>query len=98
MPNVVLEAMAVGKPVVAFNVEGVQELLSESNAPELQAIEPGNVNAFIKAIEYLANNRAHAEVIGRENHNRAATLFELEQHLSKYETLYRQYHSCHQAQ
>ncbi len=93
MPNVVLEAMAVGKPVVAFNVEGVSELLGENSGTKLQSIAPENIDAFISSVQQLAENRTLAASIGRENHIRAVQAFDLDLQLAKYEVLYRQFTS-----
>ncbi|MDQ3930669.1 MAG: glycosyltransferase, partial [Chloroflexota bacterium] len=54
MPNVVLEAMSSGNPVVATDIPGVRELVqSESNG---LLVPPANAEAFTAALTRLMNN------------------------------------------
>jgi glycosyltransferase involved in cell wall biosynthesis len=87
MPNVVLEAMAAGRPVVATDVEGVRELLGPAGR---QQIAPGdNPHLFVdKAVSILSDNRL-AEELGRQNLDRAAGQFSLAAMVAAYEKLYR---------
>jgi glycosyltransferase involved in cell wall biosynthesis len=88
MPNVVLEAMAAGKPVVAFRVEGVAELLGEEVAGQKQCIAPGDFDAFFAAIEELAVDPALRASLGQANRQRIASHFQLAGQLAQYATLY----------
>lgn len=47
-PNVILESMSCGKPVVATKVKGIAELFSEDKTGIL--VEPGNVGSLAKAL------------------------------------------------
>jgi glycosyltransferase involved in cell wall biosynthesis len=87
MPNVVLEAMAAGRPVVASRVEGVAELLGDDGA-DLQSVEPGDAAAFITRVVSFAQNAALAGQAGIGNQRRAATQFRLADMVARYETLY----------
>lgn len=53
-PNVLLEAMAVGTPVIATNVSGIPELIQDGVGGAL--IPPGNAYAIKKAIECFATD------------------------------------------
>ncbi len=90
MPNVVLEAMALGKPVVSFDVDGVSELLGNSAAAQLQLIQPGVWHEFGEALVRLATNSEAQHRCGQENRQRVEQLFQLEQQMIKYEQLYSQ--------
>lgn len=83
MPNVVLEAMSVGKPVVVFAVEGVAELLGEQS----EQVVHGDLTQFIERAHQLANSDKIAS-LGVENRIRAEALFRLEDQHAKYEQLY----------
>lgn len=92
MPNVVLEAMSVGKPVVVFDVEGVRELLGEPLG-EVQTANPqvvavGNFSKFVAAVIGLAEDDLLREKCGRDNRERIKRNFELEQQLGKYLAFY----------
>lgn len=83
MPNVVLEAMSVGRPVVVFAVEGVAELLGEQS----EQIVHGDLAQFIGRVHQFANSDKIAS-LGVENRKRAEALFRLEDQHAKYEQLY----------
>ena len=65
MPNVVLEAMASGLPVVATSVEGVEELLGP--AAESQTVRYGDSAALATKIVRLVDDRHEATATGAEN-------------------------------
>jgi glycosyltransferase involved in cell wall biosynthesis len=54
VPNVILEAMAMGKPVVATKVGGIPEILENYSGGFL--CQPNDLNALIKAIHDALNN------------------------------------------
>ena len=56
MPNVLLEALAAGLPVVATDVEGVRELLGGGEAENL--VPPGDLEALSMAIKRAYENVA----------------------------------------
>jgi glycosyltransferase involved in cell wall biosynthesis len=58
MPNVVLEAMALERPVIATRAGGTQEL--ERQEPTIQWAEPGNPQSLAQAIRAFALNRIAA--------------------------------------
>jgi glycosyltransferase involved in cell wall biosynthesis len=86
MPNVVLEAMAAGKPVVATRAEGVVELLGEGAAS--QSCPAGNAAGFGERIIRLAQDRTLATELGAQNQRRAAAEFSLPAMISRYASLY----------
>ena len=86
MPNVVLEAMAAGKPVVATQAEGVTELLGDLGEP--QSCPAGDAAGFTERITRLARDRELAAELGVQNQRRAAAEFSLASMISRYEALY----------
>lgn len=86
MPNVVLEAMAAGRPVVATRVEGVRELLGDR--VEEQSAPPDDSDGFVERIVALASNVESAQCLGAENARRAKEQFSLDAMLDAYASLY----------
>jgi glycosyltransferase involved in cell wall biosynthesis len=86
MPNVVLEAMASGKPVVATDVEGVGELLGP--AAELQMVPVDDPESFTDKVVAIISNVQLATRLGDENRLRAQQQFSLESMAAAYRDLY----------
>lgn len=91
MPNVVLEAMSVRRPVVAFDVEGIDELLGEDMQGRLQRISPSDMSAFISTCVAIGRDAQLADQLGTRNLLRAEAHFQLEEQLAKYLTLYQRH-------
>jgi len=88
MPNVVLEAMAVSRPVVAFDVEGIADALGDEASRQI--VRRGDLGAFVERIIEIATSRALLEELGRLNRNRAEAELSLQHMVSRYERLYLQ--------
>jgi glycosyltransferase involved in cell wall biosynthesis len=86
MPNVVLEAMASGLPVVASDVEGVRELLGPNAAR--QTIAHGNTPMLVEAIARFILDSALAKATGTENRLRAERNFGIAGMVRAYEALW----------
>ncbi|MFP6691972.1 MAG: glycosyltransferase, partial [Pirellulales bacterium] len=90
MPNVLLEAMAAGVPLVTFNVEGTEELLDgiaatqfvEANDDEAEAIR-----RFGDRVVQFARDQNLANRIAQSNIE-IAKQFSIPQMVSRYEQLY----------
>jgi len=61
MPNVVMEGMALGRPVLAANVNGVPELMEHLKTGYI--FEPFNVDAIVNAIEFALDKHGSEEII-----------------------------------
>jgi glycosyltransferase involved in cell wall biosynthesis len=89
MPMSVLEAMAVGLPVVASAVGGVPEIIDDGRTGLLVA--PGAVAALADALARLLGDRALREQMGRAGREAALERYDLprfrEAHLALYERL-----------
>ena len=88
MPNVVLEAMAAGLPVVATQVEGVGELLGPEY--EEQSVPYGKWEDFSDAVVRILSDRQRADRLGRENRRRTEQNFTIGRMVAAYQDLWDQ--------
>ena len=86
MPNVILEAMIEGLPVVTTRVEGVAELLGSQM--EQQSVAKEDWTALFALAVTLANAPPLRIEIGRANRERVESQFALDKQLKRYESLY----------
>jgi glycosyltransferase involved in cell wall biosynthesis len=86
MPNVVLEAMAAGRPLVATDVEGVRELLGP--LAERQAVRYGDSPALAGRIAGFLGDPAAAAAVGSANRRRVETHFAMSHMVSAYQDLW----------
>ena len=75
LPNVVLEAMSSGRPVIASDVGAVSSAVVDGRTGVLVA--PRDVEALAGAIEFLADQPDMRERLGREARARVEADFEL---------------------
>jgi glycosyltransferase involved in cell wall biosynthesis len=87
MPNVVLEAMAAGLPVVATRVEGTAELVVDVQTGLLVPMK--SPPALAEAMGRLLADPASAKAMGAAGRGRAAANFSWEKMIAEYETLYK---------
>ncbi len=88
MPNVILEAMAVGLPFVAFDVDGVRQLLGNVPNCTEQIATPGDFADFIARAIAITNVRELRAKCVAHNRARIEEHFQLQQQLAKYAALY----------
>jgi glycosyltransferase involved in cell wall biosynthesis len=86
MPNVVLEAMAAGLPVVAFDVEGVRELVVEQDTGWI--VPPEDTTALAGALRDLLVDPAGGVKRGLAGAARVRELFTWERVCAAYSDLY----------
>ncbi|MCE9546475.1 MAG: glycosyltransferase [Planctomycetia bacterium] len=86
MPNVLLEAMATGRPVVAADVEGVRQVLG-SLAPQ-QIFPAGDGRLMKDRVTAILGNPDLAARLGAENQRRAEHEFSPKIMVAAYEQLY----------
>jgi glycosyltransferase involved in cell wall biosynthesis len=87
-PMVLLEAMAVGKPIIATNVGGVKEIVEDDNTGIL--VPPADPKAMGDAIVKLMNNKEKTMKMGMNGRRRAESFFNVDLMLIKYERLYQE--------
>ena len=85
-PNVVLEAMAAGRAVVATAVGGVPEAVEDGVTGLL--VPPGNPEALAAAILVLLRDPVRAEAMGRAGREKVRSRFSLERAVGRMERAY----------
>ena len=88
LPNVVLEAMAAGKPVVATEVGGIPELVVQGVTGVL--VPPQDVHALAEAIKALLADEPRALTMGAAGRERVQRHFSIGAMMAKTEALYRE--------
>jgi starch synthase (maltosyl-transferring) len=86
MPNVLLEAMASGRTVVATRVEGVEELLGPEAAA--QSVPVTDLAGFIDRAIALARDSPERTRLGIANASRVRAHFSIDKMIDAYATLY----------
>ena len=86
MPNAVMEAMAMGLPVVASAVDGTCELIEEGVSGYL--LPPGDVDAFAQRIRELMEDSDLAHQLGEKAHRDVLERFGMARMIEAYEQLF----------
>ncbi len=87
MPNVVLEAMAAGLPVLSTQVEGVAELVEAGNTGVVVPI--GDPQAICLAIQSLLNDPNHARTMAQRAFHKVSHEYAWDRVADAYAALYR---------
>ncbi|MHB8970004.1 MAG: glycosyltransferase [Pirellulaceae bacterium] len=87
MPNVLLEAMACGLPVVCSAAEGVAEVLGPLAEPQTAPI--GNSQVLVRKAIAIIRNPDFAHRLGQQNQQRVTDQFSLAEMVRRYETLFK---------
>ena len=87
MPNVVLEAMAAGVPVVATNIPGTNELVVEGETGFLVPV--GDRASFARQTRKLIEDKQLARRMGSAGQRRVAEHFSVEAMIREHAELYR---------
>jgi glycosyltransferase involved in cell wall biosynthesis len=80
LPNVLLEAMAEARPVVASRIEGVDEVVVDGETGIL--FEPGDAQALSEALFKLIRDKKCAEEMGRAGRARVREKFSIDKTVS----------------
>ncbi|MFQ5706401.1 MAG: glycosyltransferase family 4 protein [bacterium] len=88
LPNVLLEAMATGKPVISTPVAGIPELITDGKTGLL--VPENNARALSNAIVWLMRNPNKAQEIAQEGRTRVLEEFNLVNTAERLNFLFRQ--------
>lgn len=86
LPNAIMEAMFGGKPVVATNIPGNDELVVNGETGVL--VPAKNINSLASAIINLLKNPQKAKDMGLKGREKVETLFPIDKTIKKTEELY----------
>lgn len=89
MPAAVLEAMAAGLPVVAFDAGDLREMVAPANRPYI--VPQGDEAAFLAALTHLAACPEERLAIGAANRQRQQRLFTVERMARAYDELWQRH-------
>ena len=85
LPRVVMEAMAAGRPVVAYRTGGVPEMVADGTTGIL--VEPGDVDGLARGLVELARDEALRRRMGEAAAARARTELSVAKHVDAMERL-----------
>ena len=86
LPNALLEAMALGVPIVASAVDGVPEAITDGSTGRL--VPPGDVPALAAALRELAEDPKLRERLGANAKTQVAERFTIRRMIADYEAAY----------
>jgi starch synthase (maltosyl-transferring) len=86
LPNVVLEAMAAGTPIVTSRVEGISDLLVDDRTGLI--VPPNSAGDLAEAIDRLLADRDHARQMGHSAQHFVRERFTWDHVIAQYEQLY----------
>ncbi len=89
LPNVLLESLAAGKPVVASCVGGIPEVIKHRENGLL--VKPGNVEELVQGVSFLLENPEEALKMGRKGRKDIQKFFSLTRMVEDYQNLYLSY-------
>jgi len=85
-PTVILEALAMAKPVIATNIGGISEEVVNNETGIL--VPPGNTKELVKAMTELLNNPKRGEEMGIKGRERMEKMFTIKKNVSTVKSLY----------
>jgi glycosyltransferase involved in cell wall biosynthesis len=86
MSNVVLEAMAAARPIVAFGVEGMSDAIGDARSPQIVAEK--DRASFIDRVAEIAADERLRTALGEQNRARVSERFRVDQMVARYGQLY----------
>lgn len=89
LPNVILEAMATGLPVVATSVDGTVELVKDGETGYL--VPPKAPETLAEKISLFIQNRECATKFGKQGRKRVEVEYSLSKQVANFQNLYEKY-------
>jgi len=85
-PNVLLEALALCRPVVASAIEGIEDIIE--NGKDGLLVNTADIGAFAQAVISLCMNRSKAIEIGKNGRDKVNSQFNIQREISQIEKVY----------
>ncbi|HET9164560.1 MAG TPA: glycosyltransferase, partial [Candidatus Angelobacter sp.] len=92
LPNVVLEAMACGRPVVASNVGAIGSAVIHDETGLLT--QSGNAESLAAAIDLLAEQHSKLEQLGMQARERVQREYDVQRCTERFHNLLRSAYAC----
>lgn len=88
LPRVLVQALAMGKPCVAFDADGTREVVVTGETGYL--IEPGDSDAFAAAVNELLSDPERRQSLGKAGRKRVDPAFRVETMVSETDRVYQE--------
>jgi len=92
LPRVILEAMLMGKPVIAFDIVGANELVADGVTGLL--LKDGGGKAIANAVEGIVMDRDKIQAFGSAGRQRVIDSFGIERYVKGVEKVFEEVFSC----
>lgn len=86
-PIAILEAMAMAKPIVASDINGVREQIENGRTGIL--VPPGDPQALAESINQMLQNRTQAKKLGTEARKQVEEMFDIKRQVALHEEVYK---------
>jgi len=87
MPNALMEAMAIGKPIVASGIDGIKALIAEGETGLL--VRPGSTEEIVAQLRRLLADRSLAGKLGENAAQSMKEQFGMERMIDAYDDVYK---------
>ncbi len=87
-PIAILEAMAMAKPIVASDINGIREQIENRRTGLL--VPPGDPQALAKAINQMLKDRNKARKMGMEARKRVDEMYDIKRQVALHEEVYKE--------
>jgi len=86
LPNVALEAMQHGKPVISSSIGSLREVVLDEETGLL--FEPGNSDACLAALQRVFENDEFCRLLGQRGYERAVSYYSAEKHYDRLQGIF----------
>lgn len=87
LPNVLLEASACGKPIVATNTGGISDIVIHGETGYL--VKPDDIDSYFHYVELLLNDENLSRQLGNNGYEHVSKEFSWDVIIEKYENIYK---------